>query len=79
MCSDVIFDSRLQSCKSCAAAEIPDDVVNFFNNRHSSVLRQIDDDDDDVGLLQLDSEATGESGTVNHADAGNVLPYCSIQ
>jgi len=51
--------------------EIPDDVVNFFNNCHSSAVHR---SDDDVGLLLLDSETTvvGHPTTNSHADGGNV-------
>jgi len=42
-------------------AEIPDDVVNFFNNSQPSADRRVNDDDD-VGLLQLDSDAADEDG-----------------
>jgi len=50
-----------KSCKPCTVAEIPDDVVNFFNNRQPSAVRRVNDDDD-VGLLQLDSDAADEDG-----------------
>jgi len=58
--------------------EIPDDVVNFFNNRQSSAMPRSSDDEGDVGLLHLDSEAEDEvprPTTDGHKDSGITIRY----
>ena len=53
--------------------EIPDDIVNFFSSRHSSVMLNGVDVDDDVGLLQLDAETRVERRTSSlHTESGNI-------
>ena len=70
-----VAGSCRKSCKPCTVAEIPDDVVNFFNNSLSSAVRRVSSDDDDVGLLQLDSDTTNDGLLTSdgHVDTGNLF------
>jgi len=60
-------------------AEIPDDVVNFFNNR-PSLANHDDDEDEDVGLLHLGTETTAEARLTTdcRADSGKYLSTCVV-
>jgi len=68
--------SHCKSCgPSCAVAEIPDDVVNFFNNTQSSAVHyNSNNDDDDVGLLQFDVDNVDDGRTASdgHVNSGNL-------
>jgi len=70
-----VAGSCRKSCKPCTVAEIPDDVVNFFNSSLSSAVRRVSSDDDDVGLLQLDSDTTNDGLPTSdgHVDTGNLF------
>ena len=60
-------------------AEIPNDVVNFFNNSQSPAIHYLSDDDD-VGLLQLDLETTDADHLTSDGwlDSSNLFSCCSF-
>jgi len=73
-----------KSCKSsCTVAEIPDDVINFFNNTQSSAIHHNSSDvDDDVGLLQFDVDTARDGRrptSQSHANSGNSRHLSKVQ